>query len=70
MAQLKEEEAKYNAPAADSKVVDAARQAMAEKYEDMDEETRNRLIEEQRKAQIALQADAKRRAAYEADLER
>lgn len=70
MAQLKEEEAKYNALGADSKVVDAARQAMAEKYEDMDEETRNRLIEEQRKAAVELQADAKRRAAYEADLER
>ena len=54
MAQLKEEEAKYNALDADSKVVDAARAAMAEKYEDMDEETRNRLIEEQRKAQIEL----------------
>lgn len=69
LEKMKEEEAKLKELEANSKDVEPGKEG-AETFEDMDEDTRNRLIEEQRQARIALEADAKRRAAYEADLEK
>lgn len=39
-----------------------------ESYEDMDEVTREKLFEEQRKAQLALVEAAKKKEAYQAEL--
>lgn len=39
-----------------------------ENYEDMDEETRARLFEEQKKAELALIEAAKKKDAYQAEL--
>lgn len=55
MEKMKIEEAKLKELEANTKVVEPGKE---QEFEDMDEETRNRLIEEQRQARIALEADA------------
>ena len=39
-----------------------------ERFEDMDEDTRERMFEEQRQLRRSLEVDAKRKRAYEAEL--
>ena len=67
MAEMQTENEKTKALEAGLKVVEPGKDA--EMFEDMDEETRRLMYEEEKAAMIAREKTARKKAAFEADLE-